>query len=101
VVEAKDNHHSVGQGLRQAPDYAAILNVPCAFNSNGDAFASHNKSAAPPEDIESQLALLEFPPPDLLWKRYKSHRGIKDAEEPLVLQPYYEDASGKEARYYH
>jgi type I restriction enzyme, R subunit len=29
VVEAKDNHHSVGQGLQQALDYAAILNVPC------------------------------------------------------------------------
>jgi type I restriction enzyme R subunit len=66
VVEAKDNHHTVGQGLQQALDYAAILNVPCAFSSNGDAFASHNNSAAPPEDIETQLGLLEFPPPGLL-----------------------------------
>ena len=79
---------------------AAILNVPCAFSSNGDAFASHNKTAAPPEDIETQLPLHKFPPPDLLWERYKTHRGIKDAAEPLVLQPYYEDATGKEARYY-
>ena len=100
VVEAKDNHHTVGQGLQQALDYASILNVPCGFSSNGDAFASHNKTARPPDDIETQFPLGKFPPPDVLWKRYKLHRGIKDAEEPLVLEPYYEDASGKEARYY-
>ena len=100
VVEAKDNRHSVGQGLQQALDYAAILNVPCAFSSNGDAFASHNKSARPPEDIETQLPLHKFPSPDILWERYKTHRGIKAAEEPLVLQPYYEDVTGKQARYY-
>ena len=42
-----------------------------------------------------------FPAPGVLWRRYKTHRGIKDAEEPLVLQPYHEDASGKkEPRYY-
>jgi type I restriction enzyme R subunit len=100
VVEAKDNHHSVGLGLQQALDYSAILNVPCAFSSNGDAFASHNKTARPPEDIETQFPLHRFPPPAILWERYKTHRGIKDAAERLTLQPYYEDASGKEARYY-
>ena len=100
VIEAKDNKHTVGQGLQQALDYAAILNVPCAFSSNGDAFASHNKAARPLEDIETLLPLHRFPPPDIVWERYKAHRGIKDPAEPLVLQPYYEDASGKEARYY-
>jgi type I restriction enzyme, R subunit len=67
VVEAKDNHHSVGQGLQQALDYAAILNVPSAFSSNGDAFASHNKIAHPPEDIETQLPLHKLRSPDVLW----------------------------------
>ena len=38
----------------------AILNVPCGFSSNGDAFASHNKTAAPPEDIETQFPLRRF-----------------------------------------
>src|SRR4051794_9057824 len=28
VVEAKDNSHTIGQGLPQALDYAGILNVP-------------------------------------------------------------------------
>ena len=41
VVEAKDNHHTVSQGLQQALGYAEILDIPSAYSSNGDAFASH------------------------------------------------------------
>jgi type I restriction enzyme R subunit len=100
VIEAKDNWHTVSQGLQQALGYAEILGIPSAYSSNGDAFASHNKAAAPGEDIETQFPLHAFPAPDALWQRYKIHRGITDAEEPLVLQPYHEDASGKEPRYY-
>src|SRR3989442_11536738 len=44
--------------------------------------------------------LLASLPTALLWQRYKAYRGISDDQEPLVLQPYYEDASGKESRYY-
>jgi len=33
--------HSVSQGMQQALGYAGILEVPSAFSSNGDAFASH------------------------------------------------------------
>ncbi len=99
VVEAKDNHHTVSQGLQQALGYAEILDIPSAYSSNGDAFASHNKVPAAGEDIETQFPLEAFPAPAVLWQRYKTHRGIKDAEEPLVLQPYHEDASGKEPRY--
>ena len=100
VVEAKDNNHTVSHGLQQALGYAEILNVPSAFSSNGDAFASHNKVPVSGEDIETQFSLQTFPGPNLLWSRYKTHRGIKDQEEPLVLQPFHEDASGKEPRYY-
>ena len=38
VVEAKDDRHRVSQGLQQALGYAAILDVPSAYSSNGDAF---------------------------------------------------------------
>jgi type I restriction enzyme R subunit len=100
VVEAKDNHHTVSQGLQQALGYAELLDVPSAYSSNGDAFASHNKVPAQGEDIETQFALEAFPAPDVLWKRYKRHRGIQDREEGLVLQPYHADTSGKEPRYY-
>jgi type I restriction enzyme R subunit len=100
IVEAKDNNHTVSQGLQQALGYAEILNIPSAYSSNGDAFASHNKAPEAGKDIETQFPLEAFPTPAKLWQRYKKYRGIKDNEEPLVLQPYYEDTSGKEPRYY-
>lgn len=100
VVEAKENNCTVSHGLQQALGYADILNVPCAFSSNGDAFASHNKTAAPGDDIESELALEAFPSPDELWQRYKRFRGIRDEQEALVTEPYYDDGSNKEPRYY-
>ena len=52
------------------------------------------------EDIETQLPLHRFPSPDVLWERYKIHRNIKDAAEPLALEPYCEDPNGRQARYY-
>lgn len=100
VVEAKDNNHTVSQGMQQALGYAEILNVPGAFSSNGDAFASHNKMPSPGEDIESQFPLEEFPPPLEIWQRYKLYRGIEEKSEGLVLQPYHTDSTGKEPRYY-
>lgn len=100
VVEAKDNKNTVSQGMQQALGYAEILEVPSAFSSNGDAFASHNKCPAVGEDIETQFPLEAFPPPQTLWKRYKQYRGIEDKSEEIVLQPYHMDSSGKEPRYY-
>lgn len=100
VVEAKENNHTVSHGMQQALGYAEIMGVPSAFSSNGDAFASHNKTAVEGTDIETEFSLEDFPSPDKLWKRYKQYRGIKDEDEKMVLQPYYTDGSDKEPRYY-
>jgi type I restriction enzyme R subunit len=100
IVEAKDNKHTVSHGLQQALGYADIIKVPSAFSSNGDAFASHNKIPAEGDDIETEFPLESFPSPNLLWMRYKQYRGIRHEDEKLVVQPYYIDGSGKEARYY-
>jgi len=100
VVEAKDNNRTVSHGLQQALGYAGILEVPSAFSSNGDAFASHNKVPTSGCDIETEFSLESFPAPDELWKRYKTFRGIDDKSEELVVQPYHEDISGKAPRYY-
>jgi type I restriction enzyme R subunit len=54
----------------------------------------------PGEDIETQFPLDQFPPPQNLWDRYKKYRGIGDAAQELVAQPYHTDSSGKEPRYY-
>jgi type I restriction enzyme, R subunit len=100
VIEAKDNNCTISHGLQQALGYADILDVPCAFSSNGDGFASHNKAASAGEDTETEFAMDEFPSPDLLWQRYKQFRGISDANEELVTEPYFDAGGGKEPRYY-
>lgn len=100
IVEAKDNTHSVSHGIQQALGYVKDLNLPSAFSSNGDAFASHNKVPTEGEDIECEFPLTDFPTPEELWKRYKKFRNIEEDEEELVLEPYHKDAYGKEPRYY-
>jgi type I restriction enzyme R subunit len=100
VVEAKDNNHTVSHGIQQALGYAEILEIPSAFSSNGDAFASHNKVPAAGEAIEIEFPLESFPPPQELWKRYKTFHNIEDKAEKLVVQPYHDDPLGKEPRYY-
>ncbi|MCX6630505.1 MAG: type I restriction enzyme HsdR N-terminal domain-containing protein, partial [Candidatus Solibacter sp.] len=34
LIEAKDNSHSVGDGMQQALDYAVTLDIPFVFSSN-------------------------------------------------------------------
>lgn len=100
VVEAKDNNHTVSSGLQQALGYAELLDVPSAFSSNGDGFASHNKTASASEDTETEFGMAGFPNPNELWKRYTKFRGISETQEALVTQPYHDDGSGREPRYY-
>lgn len=100
IVEAKDNNHTVSHGMQQALGYAEILQLPSAFSSNGDAFASHNKLPPSGEDIETEFPLDSFPHPDKLWKRYKKFHNIEEKEENIIVQPYHIDSSGKEPRYY-
>jgi len=100
IVEAKDNNQSIRSGMQQALDYARILDIPCVFSSNGDGFLFHDKSPSAAA-IESELALDEFPSPELLWDKFKQFKGITTAEqERIVSQPYYSDGSGRRPRYY-
>jgi len=60
-------------------------------------------TTAPATDgnIETELSLSEFPSPELLWEKYKKHRGITTPEAELIAsQDYFFDGSGKKARYY-
>ena len=100
IVEAKNNKKTVSEGMQQALSYAAILEVPSAFSSNGDAFESSNLLAVPPEDLQLQIPLDKFPAPEILWQRYKQFHNIADEMEDDVLQPFHVDSSGKEPRYY-
>lgn len=99
LIEAKDNTHSVGDGMQQALDYAETLDVPFVFSSNGDGFLFHDRTGIGGA-VETIIPLDAFPSPAELWSRYCLWKGLPPAAEPLVLQDYYGDYSGKAPRYY-
>ena len=99
VIEAKDNTHSVGDGMQQALDYAETLNIPFAFSSNGDGFVFHDRTGAS-TPRETNLPLDSFPSPADLWGRYRAWKGLTPEAEETVLQDYFEDGGGKTPRYY-
>jgi type I restriction enzyme R subunit len=99
VIEAKDNNHSLGDGMQQGLGYGEMLEVPFIFSSNGDGFLFHNKIALD-GIIEREISLEEFPSPNLLWLWWSAHRGLTENQESLVTQDYYSDGSNKTPRYY-
>jgi type I restriction enzyme R subunit len=99
IIEAKDNHHTVGDGMQQALNYAEMIDVPFVFSSNGDAFLAHDRTGQS-DEVERELSLDEFPTPQELWRRYCLHKGLTPEIEAVVSQDYYSDGSGKSARYY-
>jgi type I restriction enzyme R subunit len=99
LIEAKDNNHSVGDGMQQGLDYATTLDIPFVFSSNGDGFVFHDRTGQS-ATIESNLGLDAFPSPADLWARYRAWKGFDPEAEQIVLQDYFDDGSGKAPRYY-
>jgi type I restriction enzyme R subunit len=99
IIEAKDNNHSVGDGMQQALDYAATLNIPFVFSSNGDGFVFHDRTGMSTPK-EADLTLDQFPTPADLWEKYRVWKGLTPDEEKIILQDYFDDGSGKAPRYY-
>lgn len=99
VIEAKDNTHSMGDGMQQALVYSEALDTPFVFSSNGDGFLFHDRTGLYGR-TESTLSLDEFPSPAELWARYCQHKGIDQAARKTVEHPYYDDGSGRSPRYY-
>src|SRR5438067_1409477 len=99
LIEAKDNNHSVGDGMQQALDYAETLKIPFVFSSNGDGFVFHDRTGTSAVK-ETNLSLDKFPSPQALWAKYRAWKGLAPEAEALVLQDYFDDGSGKKPRYY-
>jgi type I restriction enzyme, R subunit len=99
LIEAKDNSHSIGDGIQQGLDYAATLDIPFVFSSNGDGFLFHDRTGLSATS-ETTLALDAFPPPADLWARYAKWKGLDAEAVQIVLQDYFDDGSGKAPRYY-
>ena len=60
LIEAKDNSHSVGEGIQQGLEYAVTLDIPFVFSSNGDGFVFHDRTGAS-ETPETTLAPRRLP----------------------------------------
>ena len=96
VVEAKDNKHSIGDGMQQAINYADILDLQFAYSSNGDGFIEHDMKTG----TEKEISLDEFPSPEELWSRYKDTNKITPEQEDIITEPYYFALGDKTPRYY-
>ncbi len=99
IVEAKDNNHSIGDGMQQALEYAEILDIPFVYSSNGDGFLEHDRTTSE-GTIERELSLQQFPTPEELYQRYKIWKGLTTEEETVVTQDYYYSPTSKTPRYY-
>ena len=99
IIEAKDNNHSVGDGMQQALGYAEVLNIPFVFSSNGDGFVFHDRTGTKGE-TEADLALKRVPPARGAVVVYRTWKGLSPEAEDVVLQDYFDDGGGREPRYY-
>lgn len=99
IVEAKDNNHSIGDGMQQALEYAEILDIPFVYSSNGDGFLEHDRTTSE-GTLERELSLQQFPTPEELYQRYKIWKGLTTEEEAVVTQDYYYSPTSKTPRYY-
>ncbi len=99
LIEAKKSTFSAAHGMQQALDYAATLQVPFVFSSNGNRFVFHDKTNLLVTG-EADLSMDEFPSPESLWATYREWKGLTPSEEKIVLQPYHDDGTDKEPRYY-
>ena len=99
VIEAKDNNHSVGDGMQQGLGYAKTLDVPFVFSTNGDGFLFHDRLATS-GPVEQELPLNGFPSPNDLWERYCQAKHITPATLPIITQAYFSDGSGRTPRYF-
>lgn len=85
--------------MQQALEYAAMLDVPFAFSSNGDGFLMHDRTLTSSK-MERELRLDEFPSPSYLWDRYYAWKGIDAETSSIIAQDYYIDDQRKVPRYY-
>ncbi len=98
VIEAKDNNHSIGDGMQQGLQYADMLDVPFVFSSNGDGFLFHDKSTD--SQPEREISLSEFPSPEELYQKYSAWKGLDEQSDSIATSDYFYDVGGKEPRYY-
>ena len=88
IVEAKDANHSVSHGMQQAKEYAAMMDIPFAFSSNGFGFQEYDFLTGK----ERAISMDEFPTKEELYARFlhesNEGEGISEKELKVINQPY-------------
>ena len=88
IVEAKDANHSVSFGMQQAKEYAAMMDIPFAFSSNGFGFQEYDFLTGK----ERTISMEEFPTKEELYARFlhesNAGEGITEKELRVINQPY-------------
>ena len=88
IVEAKDANHSVSFGMQQAKEYAAMMDIPFAFSSNGFGFQEYDFLTGK----ERTISMEEFPTKEELYARFlhesNAGEGITEKELKVINQPY-------------
>jgi type I restriction enzyme R subunit len=99
VVEAKRANASAGDGIGQAVEYAAALDLPLAYATNGREIILRDLAAGAEEQVDTFMTPVE------VWERYRDSKSLSDAAAD-ALQGLFDrsllDASGnvKVPRYY-
>ena len=96
VVEAKAAESDLTKGIQQAIDYAAILDVPFAYSSNGLGFREHDMITG----VEREFPMCEFPTLDELKERVIKEKKLTAEQQEAINEPYFFDQYSHEPRYY-
>lgn len=96
VVEAKAAESDLTKGIQQAIDYAAILDVPFAFSSNGLGFREHDMLTG----MEQEFSMDEFPTLEELKERIVKAKNLTEKQQDIIDEPYFFDQFSYEPRYY-
>jgi type I restriction enzyme R subunit len=75
VLEAKAETYAADAGLEQAKSYAAMLDVPFAYSSNGASFVEFDFF------LNQSREQVMFPTPEELWQRWELYRSQTDTSE--------------------
>ena len=97
LIEAKRSDQPPGAGMTQAKKYAARVNVPFVYSSNGHQFVEYDALRGKETDPQP---MDKFPTPQSLQQRYEEVKKFKLTEEAArpMLSLYHGGEAGR--RYY-
>ena len=76
VISVTENNTNMDTGVKIAINNAELLDVPCAFSSNGKGFTYYNRTKSSNCTI-TNISIDNFPTPDELWQIYLNYKNTK------------------------